>query len=199
MDIVVDIVDNHFNPRLREGGDLTFYSSYMGMIISIHASAKEATKTRWNSKKSNLLFQSTPPRRRRLAHEKAIIDFDSISIHASAKEATRNFCVFEVIQYFNPRLREGGDIKRSDFMGLTTDDFNPRLREGGDWDWTNWKEIDVDFNPRLREGGDQEQHLPSMALSISIHASAKEATATYCDTSAIMYISSLNNFFVHFF
>ena len=36
-------------------------------------------------------------------------------------------------------------------------------------------------------------------LDISIHASAKEATATYCDTSAIMYISSLNNFFVHYF
>ena len=36
----------YFNPRLREGGDLTFYSSYMGMIISIHASAKEATEIR---------------------------------------------------------------------------------------------------------------------------------------------------------
>ena len=34
---------------------------------------------------------------------------------------------------------------------------------------------------------------------ISIHASEKEATATYCNTSAIMYISSLNNFFVHYF
>ena len=35
-------------------------------------------------------------------------------------------------------------------------------------------------------------------IAISIHASGKEATATYCDTSAIMYISSLNNFFVHY-
>ena len=34
---------------------------------------------------------------------------------------------------------------------------------------------------------------------ISIHASEKEATATYCDTSTIMYISSLNNFFVRYF
>ena len=34
---------------------------------------------------------------------------------------------------------------------------------------------------------------------ISIHASAKEAPATYCDTLAIMYISSLNNFFVRYF
>ena len=34
---------------------------------------------------------------------------------------------------------------------------------------------------------------------ISIHASEKEATTTYCDTSTIMYISSLNNFFVRYF
>ena len=34
----------------------------------------------------------------------------------------------------------------------------------------------LNFNPRLREGGDQEQHLSSITLSISIHASAKEAT-----------------------
>ena len=38
-----------------------------------------------------------------------------------------------------------------------------------------------------------------MDMIISIHASKKEATATYCDTSTIMYISSLNNFFVHYF
>ena len=36
-------------------------------------------------------------------------------------------------------------------------------------------------------------------FTISIHASEKEATATYCDTSTIMYISSLNNFFVRYF
>ncbi len=38
-----------------------------------------------------------------------------------------------------------------------------------------------------------------IACVISIHASEKEATATYCDTSTIMYISSLNNFFVRYF
>ena len=36
-------------------------------------------------------------------------------------------------------------------------------------------------------------------IQISIHASEKEATATYCDTSTIMYISNLNNFFVRYF
>ena len=46
MDIVVDIVDNHFNPRLREGGDFSSLSSVDGETISIHASAKEATEIR---------------------------------------------------------------------------------------------------------------------------------------------------------
>ena len=55
------------------------------------------------------------------------------------------------------------------------------------------------FNPRLREGGDDGTAELKTYVLISIHASVKEATATYCDTSAIMYISSLNNFFVHYF
>ncbi len=55
------------------------------------------------------------------------------------------------------------------------------------------------FNPRLREGGDENAICFMFILCISIHASEKEATATYCDTSTIMYISSLNNFFVRYF
>ena len=57
-----------------------------------------------------------------------------------------------------------------------------------------------DFNPRLREGGDDVVGaFFARKDAISIHASEKEATATYCDTSTIMYISSLNNFFVRYF
>ena len=39
--------------------------------------------------------------------------FKGISIHASAKEATcrRIICIFIILFYFNPRLREGGDSK----------------------------------------------------------------------------------------
>ena len=79
------------------------------------------------------------------------------------------------------------------------EDFNPRLREGGDQDafrarlnpWrfqstpprrrrlkgTIQEAEDLDFNPRLREGGDCKGALRSSAMMISIHASAKEATA----------------------
>ena len=65
MDIVVDIVDNHFNPRLREGGDFSSLSSVDGETISIHASAEEATMV-------GCIYRH----------------FKGISIHASAKEAT---------------------------------------------------------------------------------------------------------------
>ena len=79
-------------------------------------------------------------------------------------------------------------------------DFNPRLREGGDGFYLDATHTHtIDFNPRLREGGDPLVIVPTNVSSISIHASEKEATATYCDTSTIMYISSLNNFFVRYF
>ena len=104
----------------------------------------------------------------------------------------------EATQDFNPRLREGGDPDtRLLFSGLK--DFNPRLREGGDQKEQKKKCWIFYFNPRLREGGDLIPPDLFRRGKISIHASAKEATATYCDTSAIMYISSLNNFFIHYF
>ena len=77
-----------FNPRLREGGDATKTDTYMSIsfsihasakeatpscsvrriavVFSIHASAKEATGDEMLYGRSRLIFQSTPPRRRRL-------------------------------------------------------------------------------------------------------------------------------------
>ena len=80
-----------------------------------------------------VLFQSTPPRRRRQC----------------------SILTIKVIHYFNPRLREGGDeeaeeensnilisihASAKEATGLSVDeqisgiDFNPRLREGGDYE-----------------------------------------------------------------
>ena len=76
-----------FNPRLREGGD-AFHSLFIpANVISIHASAKEATRTILGIVRP-IRFQSTPPRRRRQAF--LIVDWLARL-------------------YFNPRLREGGD------------------------------------------------------------------------------------------
>ena len=84
------------------------------------------------------------------------------------------------ISYFNPRLREGGDIGKTN-TGKTYTDFNPRLREGGDalLMLTQFTES-LNFNPRLREGGDDKQYKRNIIKFISIHASEKEATSCLC-------------------
>ena len=58
-------VMSDFNPRLREGGDIIYAPVFEEHTISIHASAKEATRISGHIRISKV-----------------------ISIHASAKEAT---------------------------------------------------------------------------------------------------------------
>ena len=82
-----------FNPRLREGGD----NSALSTLI------------RYKS------FQSTPPRRRRPFIFFHFVQSHLFSIHASAKEATvTGEETGEVMAFFNPRLREGGDTVLKD-------------------------------------------------------------------------------------
>ena len=79
-------------------------------------------------------------------------------------------------KFFNPRLREGGDLKiwRLCIMHQI---FNPRLREGGDECFSIRQRKQYIFNPRLREGGDGIFIVVWGAnLIFSIHTSAKEAT-----------------------
>ena len=122
----------------------------------------------------------------------------SISIHASAKEATTVSSFSGVTEYFNPRLREGGDKEYHRNNGGKKN-FNPRLREGGDGiqrhNRLEESKISIHasakeatakkaigglyyqyFNPRLREGGDFFPLALPFKVCISIHASAKEAT-----------------------
>ena len=144
--------------------------------ISIHASAKEATFCAANGL-TPLSFQSTPPRRRRLrvdCHNHPVI---AISIHASAKEATSKIMRNTMCNRFQstpPRRRRLFEISGAGIM--TVFQSTPPRRRRHISDWTTWD-----------------------GTSISIHASAKEATATYCNIPAIMCISSLNNFFVRYF
>ena len=81
----------NFNPRLREGGDDIYHAPSCCKKISIHASAKEATRKKvllrsptkrisihasakeatdsaFATSQSAIQFQSTPPRRRRPQH-----------------------------------------------------------------------------------------------------------------------------------
>ena len=125
----------------------------LGVVISIHASAREATR--------NVIcpiyffrFQSTPPRGRRPLmfgyNFLAILNFNprlreggdyhaiscviqlSISIHASAREATPPTPFHR--QYLRISIHASAR-EATVFMFLKLqflEDFNPRLREGGD-------------------------------------------------------------------
>src|SRR3546814_15027244 len=54
--------------------------------------------------------------------------------------------------------------------------FDPRLRAGGDSRRTPRPSRRICFDPRLRAGGDLPVRVPRDVLSVSIHASAQEAT-----------------------
>ena len=77
-------------------------------MISIHASAKEATK------------QMT----------ELIVKMD---FNPRLREGGDYYMDIKgvVKRYFNPRLREGGD-NTSGILASISSNFNPRLREGGD-------------------------------------------------------------------
>ena len=100
-----------FNPRFREGSDAHSGSPLNNRIISIHASAKEATLY-GEYYTNHYLFQSTLPRRKRPMSQSRILSgvnfnprfregsddiqteinrYREIPIHASAKEATAMF------------------------------------------------------------------------------------------------------------
>ena len=77
---------SYFNPRLREGGD-------------------NSTRLSINS---CFVFQSTPPRRRRLFHLVNLLLYKEISIHASEKEATTAYDIHTQLFSFQstpPRRR----------------------------------------------------------------------------------------------
>ena len=101
--------DVDFNPRLREGGDGFYWSKHCKRcLISIHASAKEATFEHLLYVLDEHIFQSTPPRRRRHCIYSWAPLILLISIHASAKEATPRGCCITIAVEFQstpPRRR----------------------------------------------------------------------------------------------
>ncbi|HHV05631.1 MAG TPA: hypothetical protein GXX60_03800 [Anaerolineaceae bacterium] len=56
-----------FNPRLHAGGDFLLVHGVLYYRVSIHASTREATGSWMGAGRCYSLFQSTPPRGRRLA------------------------------------------------------------------------------------------------------------------------------------
>ncbi len=150
------------------------------LSVSIHASAREATPIPTNpvfrsmfrstpprgrrrtapmQRASPRGFRSTPPRGRRLSRIWLRAGDRRVSIHASAREATRRTLPHRGhAACFDPRLREGGDL-RSSARTTTSWSFDPRLREGGDDRWPVLTRYVRCFDPRLREGGDRQSLL----------------------------------------
>ena len=80
-------VHRNFNPRLREGGDIGSNEEYAAYVISIHASAKEATGRRHTRKPTRWISIHASAKEATLIPPEFFVTF-CISIHASAKEAT---------------------------------------------------------------------------------------------------------------
>ena len=124
-----------------------------GTCISIHASAREATRGATFQADHKIISIHASAREVTFLNVIGSVSFD-ISIHASAREAT------------HPNA----------FLQLFSHDFNPRLREGSDQTEVNRPFHLHNFNPRLREGGDKKEWKVRFMGNISIHASAREAT-----------------------
>ena len=106
-----------FNPRSREGSDLTGEPSRVFLkkfqsTLPRRERRDFFTKGRWF-----ILFQSTLPRRERHRLGKFCRYHSNVSIHAPAKGATCDFSRYRCrCGGFNPRSREGSDIRLSVFM-----------------------------------------------------------------------------------
>ena len=81
----------------------------------------------------------------------------------------------DMFLHFNPRSREGSDLKHLPRYNFPTD-FNPRSREGSDCSMCNDGKHVGNFNPRSREGSDELYIRAGAFDAISIHAPAKGAT-----------------------
>ena len=142
-----------FNPRLREGGDQTTIVYVVRLLISIHASAKEATYTSCPAEIWEWYFN---PR-----------------LREGGDKTFRTWLARK--GDFNPRLREGGDIERQSEIYNILISIHASAKEATRQGVSRIRPI-KDFNPRLREGGDSCSQGGFTQRQISIHASAKEAT-----------------------
>ncbi len=168
-------IKRHFNPRSREGSDASQASQSAKEHISIHAPAKGATYITKDMCAVTKGFQSTLPRRERLANNKInsnagdfnprsregsdekyyySLPLPGISIHAPAKGATvTSATAFVVTVNFNPRSREGSD-KLPCIFATCVALFQSTLPRRERLQPRAIISLSANFNPRSREGSD---------------------------------------------
>ena len=201
-----------FNPRLRTGGDSQVKASYPGAkkfqstpphgrrqavaayfgsesSVSIHASAREATRGAHDAD-PEVEFQSTPPhgrRRERLERDPAERKFQSTPPHGRRLDASQYMAMPLVFQSTPPHGRR----RHTSFGWVPTNkvSIHASAREA------TASPISVglilaSFNPRLRTGGDPGGHPDILAVQpVSIHASAREATGGRCPAGSQLSVS----------
>ena len=146
--------EKFFNPRLREGGDELGQNALLDANVFNPRLREGGDHSMEQRSRLVLIFQSTPPRRRRqerTSHWNRLVGFQS----TPPRRRRPNLPLLSLLYcFFNPRLREGGDDLYFLWYLSCILFFNPRLREGGDCTCFQiyWKTFF--FNPRLREGGD---------------------------------------------
>ena len=162
-----------FNPRVREGRDQLPPALEGLRLVSIHASARDAT-SQMKGLTGAIKFQSTRPRGTR-QYDDRTVTLSIVSIHASARDATKYFRMCRdnlLFQSTRPRgTRHGllnGIVEHSEFQSTRPrgtrrsmylsrtfrSSFNPRVREGRDCENLQKRLIFCSFNPRVREGRD---------------------------------------------
>ena len=168
-------VQRNFNSRFREGSDLLYRTIKREMGISIHASAKEATGLALFLGIIQLISIHASAKEATLPPTMTLI-ISMISIHASAKEATTYHLLILKILLFQFTLpRRKRLLLQITFQSSLIFQFTlPRRKRlvSFIYDINNSY-----FNSRFREGSDPNQTFVRNLNSISIHASAKEATA----------------------
>ena len=157
-----------FNPRICKRCDKKVKTNPFVINVSIHASVKDATL-------------------RDLAFEQ----MQYVSIHASVKDATSFFhFIKHFFLSFNPRICKRCD-KLSDCPILPHTGFNPRICKRCDL-ITNMIKLGIEsFNPRICKRCDGNPNTPVEMLTVSIHASVKDATRQLnCWTLQLMFQST---------
>ena len=158
------VTDKHFNPRSREGSDLRH---------RLHS---------W----MYLQFQSTLPRRERLAGLPILKIQYHISIHAPAKGATEICLHPHCIEKFQSTLprRERPATRTLMLPGLRFQSTLPRRER---LNAAALIRMICNFNPRSREGSDGGYDMSDSYWNISIHAPAKGATRCYINVTYNYY------------
>ena len=135
-------------------------------------------------------FQSTPPhgrRRRVVGVGQCLVLFQSTPPHGRRHSGLG--CSPTVRAGFNPRLRTGGD-KAALYCRPQRTGFNPRLRTGGDRARRRIspKKQTVSIHASAREATNSKAHFAAV-WGVSIHASAREATGL---TIALLAVSRVS-------